>query len=107
MNNGQVVRLADTYVEKTDDQWDAQFHADVLKRQDRVENGCLTIEQLLAEQDEAVADAYVYFMGLTDERQRLVARQFKNELEELKELRQRYRALAMKELERRGFSCDG
>jgi hypothetical protein len=102
----QVLRLVDTYVEPTDDQWDARFQADALMRRDRIENGNLTIAQLIDEQDDGMAAAFEYFLGLTPERQQRCATQFKEGLARIKAAKERYRALARQELLRRGWSDD-
>lgn len=96
-------RLADTFVETTDDQWDMRFLADTLMRQDRIENGCLTIAQLIQEQEDGMVAAFEYFLGLEPERQQRCAAQFKEGLAEIKAAKERYKALAREELQRRGY----
>jgi hypothetical protein len=112
MINGQLVRLADFdldlepefYAEASDEQWQADYNVLAKGHVRRLENKhSLTIAELIEEQQDGLAEAFVYYLGLTPEKQQRCKKQFEEALEELKAIKEKSRALARQELERRGY----
>jgi len=87
--------LADTYVEPTDEEWQAEFMAmaqlrkerlDMLAR-NRFDPTLVNNSDFLAEEKEQLEEAFTYFLGLPPEGQARCARQFRNGLVKLNSLR--------------------
>ena len=95
---------AKTYYEKVD--WHKKFLTAAMERRQRLENEKLTIEELLLEHEDQLAEAFAFFLALTQEQQQKYAPQFKEGLQRVQEARERNREKAQRLLERQEVRCD-
>ena len=89
---------AKTYYETVE--WRTKFLTAAEERRQRLENEKLTIEELLEEHEDQLAEAFAFFLALTQEQQQKYAPQFKDGLERVMALRERNRERAQRMLER-------
>jgi hypothetical protein len=69
----------------------------------RLEYDSLTIAELIQEQEDGMHEAFAYYLGLSPEKQQRCTKQFEEGLAEIKAIKEKSKALARQELERRGF----
>jgi hypothetical protein len=90
--------VAKTYYETVE--WRTKFLTAAEERRKRLENEKLTIEELLEEHEDQLAEAFAYFLCLSPEQQQRCAQQFKDGLERVMALRERNRERAQRMLAR-------
>jgi hypothetical protein len=95
--------VAKTYYETVE--WREKFITPAIDRRKRLENLNLTIEELLEEHEDQMAEAFAYFLCLTPEEQQRTAQQFKDGLARVEKLREANREKAQRLLTKRGVSC--
>jgi hypothetical protein len=89
---------AKTYYETVE--WRTKFVTAAEERRQRLENEKLTIEELLEEHEDQLAEAFAYFLCLSPEQQQRTTQQFKDGLDRVMALRERNRERAQRMLER-------
>jgi septum formation inhibitor MinC len=97
-----MTQLFADYVEPTDLEWDINFAVHLASHKRRLDNGNLTIAELIEEQEDGVAEAFAYFLGLTPERQQRCAPLFREGLAQLKAAKEKTREKAQQMLAKRG-----
>jgi hypothetical protein len=90
--------VAKTYYETVE--WRTKFLTPAIERRKRLENEKLTIEELLEEHEDQLAEAFAYFLCLSPEQQQRTAQQFKDGLARVMALREANRGRARRMIER-------
>jgi hypothetical protein len=90
--------VAKTYYETVE--WRTKFLTPAIDRRKLLENEKLTIEELLEEHEDQLAEAFAYFLCLSPEEQQRTAQQFKDGLGRVQKLREANRERAQQMIER-------
>ena len=90
--------VAKTYYETVE--WRTKFLTPAIERRKRLEKEKLTIEELLEEHEDQLAEAFAYFLCLSPEQQQRTAQQFKDGLAKVSALREANRERAQRMLEK-------
>jgi hypothetical protein len=91
--------VAKTYCETVE--WRTKFITPAIERRKLLENGNLTIEDLIEESEDQLLEAFAYFLCLSPEQQQRTAQQFKDGLAKVSALHESNRERAQRMIERR------